>query len=141
MSRRTVISHDQPIGLDTPLRLDVAAELGFPAGGRMTAAGLRTEWRRGKLAIERIAGKDYTTLRAIEEMRALCRSVQKVPASISELAKETSDPRGSSETETDRSALDSLFRNVEKLKSGSPLTLLKSTNRADKKSVIQLRSK
>ena len=48
------------IGLDTPLRLDVAARVAFPGGG-MTASGLRREAARGRLQIERIAGKDYTT--------------------------------------------------------------------------------
>lgn len=61
---------------DTPLRLKVAAELAFPQGG-MTASGLRREAARGTLVIERIAGKDYTTLQAIEEMRKLCRVQQK----------------------------------------------------------------
>jgi hypothetical protein len=51
------------IGLDTPLRLDVAARVAFPSGG-MTASGLRREAARGRLQIERIAGKDYTTLAA-----------------------------------------------------------------------------
>ena len=62
----------EDIGHDQPLRLAVAAALAFPDGS-MTASGLRREASRGRLAIERIAGKDYTTLRNIEEMRALCR--------------------------------------------------------------------
>ena len=53
------------IGPETPLRLDVAAALAYPDGS-MTASGLRREAGRGRLAIERIAGKDYTTLAAIE---------------------------------------------------------------------------
>jgi hypothetical protein len=57
---------------DAPLRLARAAELAFPDGG-MTASGLRREAARGRLTIERIAGKDYTTLAAIDEMRKLCR--------------------------------------------------------------------
>jgi hypothetical protein len=59
------------IGHDTPLRLDVAAKIAFPRGG-MTAAGLRRESQRGRLVIERVAGKDYTTLNHIAEMRKLC---------------------------------------------------------------------
>src|SRR5262245_17135557 len=69
--RRSARSLDG-INPDDPLRLDVAAELAFPDGS-MTASGLRKEVRRGRLVIERIAGKDYTTLRAIEKMRELCR--------------------------------------------------------------------
>jgi len=57
------------------LRLAVAAEMVFGKDGGMTASGLRKEARRGRLVIERIAGKDYTTLRAIADMRKLCRVV------------------------------------------------------------------
>ena len=57
---------------DTPLRLGVAAALAFPDGS-MTASGLRREAERGRLVIERVAGKDFTTLANIERMRELCR--------------------------------------------------------------------
>jgi hypothetical protein len=57
---------------DTPLRLDIAARLAFPDGS-MTGRGLRREANRGRLAVERVAGKDYTTLEAIREMRTQCR--------------------------------------------------------------------
>src|SRR5438045_3908200 len=60
------------IGPDTPLRLKRAAEIAFPDGG-MTASGLRQEAKRGRLVIERIANKDFTTLRHIEDMRVKCR--------------------------------------------------------------------
>jgi len=60
------------IGPDTPLRLDLAARVAFPGGG-MTASGLRREAARGHLTIERIAGKDFTTLGAIAAMREKCR--------------------------------------------------------------------
>jgi hypothetical protein len=50
---------------DTPLRLDVAAALAFPDGS-MKASGLRKEAGRGRLVVERIAGKDYTTLANVE---------------------------------------------------------------------------
>jgi hypothetical protein len=60
------------VGDDTPLRLAVAAVLAYPDGS-MTASGLRREAARGRLVIERTAGKDYTTIAAIEEMRKLCR--------------------------------------------------------------------
>ena len=56
---------------DTPLRLADAIEFAFPFGG-MTVSGLRREASRGRLSIERIAGKDFVTLAAIEEMRKLC---------------------------------------------------------------------
>jgi hypothetical protein len=59
------------LGHDTPLRLDDAAKIAFPDGG-MTASGLRREAKRGRLVIERVAGKDYTTLNHIKRMRELC---------------------------------------------------------------------
>ena len=60
----------QDVPLD-PLQLGVAARLAYPDGS-MTASGLRKEAERGRLAIERVAGKDYTTLSAIAEMREKC---------------------------------------------------------------------
>src|SRR5690349_6780613 len=57
---------------DQPLRLAVAAAVAFPDGS-MSSSGLRREAARGRLAIERIAGKDFTTLAAIAEMREKCR--------------------------------------------------------------------
>jgi hypothetical protein len=61
---------------DTPLRLEIAAMLAFPDGS-MTASGLRREAARGRLVIERVAGKDFTTLRNIEKMRDICRLYRK----------------------------------------------------------------
>jgi hypothetical protein len=72
-----VLPRRDEIKPDTPLRLSVAAALAFPDGS-MTASGLRRESARGRLLIERIAGKDYTTLANIERMRALCRVEVKV---------------------------------------------------------------
>ena len=63
---------------DSPLRLSVAAKLAFPDGS-MSASGLRREAARGRLVIERIAGKDFTTLANIERMRELCRVATRVP--------------------------------------------------------------
>jgi len=75
---------------NTPLRLSTAAVLAFPDGS-MTASGLRRESARGRLVIERIAGKDYTTLANIERMRELCRVVQNPLASISETVPDESE--------------------------------------------------
>jgi len=60
------------IAVDTPLRLDVAVREAFPAGG-MTVSGPRREIARGRLEVELIAGKHFTTLSAIAKMRANCR--------------------------------------------------------------------
>src|SRR5262249_37687351 len=72
MARKPTLPPRDHIADDTPLRLDVAAALAYPDGS-MTASGLRKEAGRGRLEIERTAGKDYTTLAAIAEMRKLCR--------------------------------------------------------------------
>lgn len=56
----------------SPLRLEIAARIAFPDGS-MTAKGLRREAARGRLIVELIANKSYTTLSHIEEMRRLCR--------------------------------------------------------------------
>jgi hypothetical protein len=94
---------------DTPLRLDMAAEIAFPNGG-MTANGLRREAKRGRLVIERVAGKDYTTLNHIRRMRELCRVSQDNRDSGCEKHVLTKTapipPCGLSSTEAAKSALD-----------------------------------
>jgi hypothetical protein len=57
---------------DEPLRLTDAIKFGFPHGG-MTVSGLRREASAGRLVMEKIANKQFTTLSAIAEMRKLCR--------------------------------------------------------------------
>jgi hypothetical protein len=64
----------------TMLRLEAAAALGFPDGS-MSAGALRRQAAVGHLAIYRIAGKDYTTLANIEEMKTTCRVPAKGPTS------------------------------------------------------------
>jgi len=68
---------------DSPLRLSVAADIAFPDGS-MTPSALRREAARGRLRIERIAGKDFTTLNDIKRMRELCRVQVKGPDCTSE---------------------------------------------------------
>src|SRR5215471_749158 len=105
----------EEVGPDDPLRLNVAAALAYPDGS-MTASGLRREAARGRLAIERVAGKDYTTLRAIEDMRALCRVPPKEPDSGSAprnetpMARSASERCGLSEMEPARSARAALHK-------------------------------
>jgi hypothetical protein len=75
--RRVAAARGRLPGIDaihpeTPLRLDVAAAIAYPDGS-MTASGLRREHKRGRLIIERTAGKDYTTLAHINTMRDQCR--------------------------------------------------------------------
>src|SRR5580698_2589610 len=85
---------------DAPLRLSVAAKLAFPDGS-MTVSGLRREAARGRLHVERIAGKDYTTLEAIKRMRELCRLSAKELGSTNgrhdiETENSSANPSGSS---------------------------------------------
>src|SRR6478735_48793 len=100
----------EDIGHDQPLRLAVAAVLAFPDGS-MTASGLRREAKRGRLVIERIAGKDYTTLANIERMRTLCRVAVRDPAFGSSQhvraleAEPSNGPYGSSGTAASSGAL------------------------------------
>ncbi|QOZ66849.1 excisionase [Bradyrhizobium arachidis] len=63
---------------DTPLRLADAVKIAFPLGG-MTVAGLRRERDRNRLVIEKIAGKEFTTLAHIGRMRELCREEARAP--------------------------------------------------------------
>jgi hypothetical protein len=88
---------------DAPLRLSTAAKLAFPDGS-MTASGLRREANRGRLRIECIAGKHYTTLNEIERMRELCR----VPAKAAAMENPSTDSSLSSGSDVVVSAQDAL---------------------------------
>lgn len=121
---------DTNIEPDTPLRLDMAARLAFPRlpNGKpsMTASGLRKEAAKGRLLIERIAGKDFTTLAAIDNMRTLCRLAQ-VPHGFTSAGAQTEQVPGSSLTTDGRSAQAHLRMIAERLKKPSKTTLDKNT--------------
>src|SRR5262249_26862532 len=136
----------EDIGHDQPLRLAVAAALAFPDGS-MTASGLRKEAGRGRLAIERIAGKDYTTLAAIERMRELCRQNPKVRDCGSEKQDETRlegshmVPSGSFSMENIKRAQSAAAMIVSELKDSLRPTSTASTRQRRKKaSVIPIKS-
>ena len=116
----------EEIGPDTPLRLDIAARIAFP-GGAMTASGLRREAARGRLTIERIAGKDFTTLAAIAAMREQCRAPPHLPASTSASAA-MARPNGSSSTPDVSSGQAHLRAIAAKLKKPSRTTSDASTS-------------
>jgi hypothetical protein len=80
-----------------PLRLSVAAAIAFPDGS-MSASGLRREAARGRLVIERIAGKDFTTLANISEMRQRCHVEARDRAYGVGLPAKENPPSGSSKT-------------------------------------------
>lgn len=136
------------ISPETPLRLAEAAARAFPDGS-MTVSGLRREAGRGRLVIERVAGKDYTTLAAIDHMRQLCRLAAKAPTSGSEKNEQTEVepsalPFGSSATANIGKALDALDMTLQALKghSGdtSPTSMRKPRRKAARVIPLKYRS-
>jgi hypothetical protein len=125
---------------DAPLRLSLAAELAFPGGG-MTAAGLRKEAAKGKLAIERIAGKDYTTLAAIQQMRTLCRIHPKVPGSGFGPVEELKNRLGLSGTDQSKFALDAALASAKLLRKCLPNTFPKNIALSVNATAIQAQSR
>jgi hypothetical protein len=113
------------VSATAPLRLADAMAIAFPCGG-MTVSGLRREIRRGRLAYEVIAGKQFVTLLDIKQMRDQCRVEQRVPASISASGGDAR-PCGLSSTEKTRSALAAAQVIAEGLKKPSPATSQRST--------------
>jgi hypothetical protein len=105
MSRkRRYMARRQPeITPNTPLRLADAVKIAFPLGG-VTVAGLRRERDRNRLVIEKIAGKEFTTLAHIERMRELCRDEARAqgsslrPLAAARAERLPTRQRGSSET-------------------------------------------
>ena len=136
--------HEQP-ELDIPLRLAMAAKLAFPGGG-MTASGLRRERDRQRLVTEIIAGKEYTTLRNIQQMRVKCRAQPKDQDCGSNLRSETSRENSSGakpgplEMERKRSALAALELTARGLSKPSKSTLPENTQSRATGDVILLKS-
>jgi len=137
------------VGDDTPLRLDVAAAMAFPDGS-MTASGLRRECARGRLVIERIAGKDYTTLRNIGRMRELCRVESLGHASgcslpTADLTATPSRPCGASKTVDTNTAQATALRIANRLITQHSRTHLRPTSasgrsRRGKATVVPIKS-
>jgi hypothetical protein len=129
----------------TPLRLGRAVQIAFPCGG-MTVSGLRREASKGRLAVELIAGKQFTTLRDIQRMREQCRAPQKVLASGSNPKSETQKERSSaarpssSETERAKSARAALEQTAKGLSKRSPNTSPENTKSRGTAVVIHLKS-
>jgi hypothetical protein len=115
------------IGPDTPLRLKTAVAITFPDGG-MTVSGLRREAAKGHLMIETIAGKQFTTLNAIREMRERCRNNEKGRDYGSSLhvriepEKSSSSRSGSSAIEKSSAALAAARAKLRTLKESSGTT-------------------
>lgn len=120
---------------DDPLRLNLAAKIAFPDGS-MSASGLRREAARGHLVIERMAGKDYTTLQHIERMRQLCRVKQNDHDSgcdqhVAITAARFEQQSGSSSTVTSMSPQDALRDKLMKRKSVSLHISPRNTSQSD----------
>jgi len=135
----------EDVGDDEPLRLDVAARLAFPDGS-MTASGLRREASKGRLAVEIIANKAYTTLNAIRHMRAICRVEARVPASGSsqrdgKTKRSSSRRSGASATADSNEALVAARATLKVLKVSSATTSPANTEHRGPASVIPLPSK
>jgi hypothetical protein len=96
----------------------------------MTASGLRREAGRGRLTIERIAGKDYVTLAEIDAMRQRCRREATAPAVASRGTMES--PSGVSEAERIELALAAARLSASKLRNHSPPTSPKRAGRSAK---------
>jgi len=92
---------------DTPIRLADVLPLAFPHGG-LKLSGLKSEIRRGRLKVIRIAGKDFTTLRYIEEMKTKCLVADNPHDYGSDLHRETVRPSGSSSMVGSSIALDAV---------------------------------
>lgn len=105
------------VGPDDPVPLSEAVRLFFPRGG-VTVSALRTEARKGRLAIERIAGKDFVTKAAIDKMRKLCRVEAKALGSTCG-DERVGEPFGSFETEKMRLAQDAVKATASALKKRS----------------------
>jgi hypothetical protein len=122
----TKIPDPNSVDDDTLLRLGIAAALEFPDGS-IGASGLRREAQNGRLKIWRIAGKDYTTKRALREMRSQC-----VLSSHQDLncgqPEKGATPRGSSKTESAKSAQALAKASAKRLRSHSRNTSSKIDN-------------
>ncbi|MDL2409947.1 excisionase [Rhizobium calliandrae] len=106
---------------DDPVRLAEIIPVAFPHGG-MTVSGLRREAGRGRLVIMRIAGKDFTTLRSIEEMKQACRVPANQPGYGSAPGAKTVLPSGSFSTTESSSAQAAVRMIIAELKGPSPNT-------------------
>ena len=105
---------------DTPLRLFKAVVIAFPDGS-LKPSTLMTEHQRGNLELEKIGGRWFVTLRAINEMRKKCRVVVNRPGFGSESAQAVR-PYTSSSTEDERSARAAALMRAERLKKRSRAT-------------------
>ena len=123
MSNR--VARSEAAGIDARIRLADAA-----AHYDLTVASLRREAKRGRLAIWRVAGKDWTSLAEIERMFDRCRVEPKeLDSGCDQLDPDTAR-YGSSKTADTSAALAAARLRLERLSGNSGNTLPRSENRA-----------
>jgi hypothetical protein len=128
-----VVPPRRGVDADEMLRLRDAVAIAFPHGG-ISVAALRRYRDAGKLAVWLISGKEFTTLAAVEEMKALCRVDPKARAST--FAKEPgAKPYGSSGTAAEwKSAQNAALAAAARLRASSKRISPPSTDPASKTS-------
>src|SRR6266702_94223 len=131
--RKSALTSSENVGPDTPLRLSVAAAIAFPDQS-ISESSLRREAKRGRLTVEIIAGKTFTTLNEIERMRGRCRVEVRVPVSTSDqpaIGPESSPikPLGLFGTARDITPLDALTAKLQRLSKSSRTISQKNTLR------------
>src|SRR5258708_35946109 len=129
--RKPALTSCENVGPDTPLRLSVAAAIAFPDQS-ISESSLRREAERGRLTVEVIAGKTFTTLNEIERMCGRCRVEVRVPVSTSDQPATRPErlpikPLGSSGTARDITPLDALNAKLQRLSKSSRTILHKNT--------------
>lgn len=134
MAKARPVPKREDVTETTPLRLDAAVALAFPAGG-MTVNGLRTEAARGRLSIGRVAGKDFTTLADIERMIERCRLDESLRASgsgrsVGGTGNSSPPRRGSSSTEGSTTPRDALKAKLTVLRNSLGSTSRSNTSRS-----------
>lgn len=128
MVSETTIETLRSVDPCAPIRLELAAKLAFPDGS-MTASGLRREATRGRLVVERVAGKDYTTLEHIRQMRELCRVRAKETGLAKEAYGTSSAVEGSSSRPSDSTSTAPLLSAQEALRARLQRTRLKNPSK------------
>jgi hypothetical protein len=84
----------------------------------MTLSGLRKEVARGRLAVEVIAGKQFTTLADIARMRELCRVAEDARAVVELKTKKRRSPTSSSHEQ--QSPRETLLKKLESVRDQKP---------------------
>jgi len=107
------MKNDMAPDIDTPITLKEACRIVFQ--DKITPATLRAEARRGRLIIESIGNKHFTTLAYIEEMRIKCRR----PADQQETGLISDEQHESSSLEERKVALAAARLTLKGLKDGA----------------------